>query len=242
LLCLILFATIFSYNGFAQSDFSNLKSHNFYFLQDFDTGEILLERNADVRLAPSSMTKIMTAYVVIDQIKQGKISLDSKCLIGKDAFRKRGSSMFLNYGDIVSIDQLLQGLLAVSGNDASIALAESTAGGVDKFVALMNFKAHELGLKNSHFKNPHGLNEDGHYMSIRDLAIVLAHFYKDFPEFEPYLSIQEFTYADVTQRNSNPLIKMHYDGLVGGKTGYTNDGGYGVVGIKQIHHQNAQGL
>ncbi len=230
LLFLIAFVALFSSKSFANDDFSALKQHNFYFLMDYDTKEVLLQKNPDTRLAPSSMTKIMTAYVVIDQIKKGKISLNSECLIGKDAWRKKGSTMFLNYGDVVSVDNLLKGLLAVSGNDAAIALAESTAGGVNNFVALMNFKARELGLTNSHFKNPHGLNEDGHYMSLRDLATLLSRLYYDFPEFEPYLSIQEFTYSDITQRNRNPLFKTNYDGIIGGKTGYTNDGGYGVVG------------
>jgi len=226
------FATLFAIltsESFAQNNYSSIKKHDFYFLMDHDSKEILLSRNADTRLAPSSMTKIMTAYVVFDQIRQGNIGLDNECLIGKDAWRKRGSTMFLNYGDIVSIDNLLKGLLAVSGNDASIALAQSVGGSVENFIALMNFKARELGLKNSNFKNPHGLNEDGHYMSLRDLATLLSRFYQDFPEFEPYLSISEFTYANITQPNSNPLIKTHYEGIVGGKTGYTNDGGFGVV-------------
>ncbi len=217
------------FNCFAKEKYENLQKHEFMFLMDYDTKEILLSKNAKTRVAPSSMTKLMTAYVVLDQIEQGKISLDNKCVIGRDAYKKRGSTMFLNYGDIVSIDDLLKGLLAVSGNDASVALAQAVGGSVDKFVALMNFKAKELGLKNSNFRNPHGLNENGHYMSLEDLGILLSRFYQDFPEFESYLSIEKFTYSNITQPNSNPLIKSHYDGVVGGKTGYTNDGGYGVI-------------
>lgn len=213
----------------SEREFPVLAKADYYFLMDYDTKEILLQKNADTRLAPSSMTKIMTAYVVFDQIKQGRINLDNQCLIGKDAWKKRGSSMFLNYGDVVSIEDLVKGLLAVSGNDAAIALAESTAGGVDKFVALMNLKAKELGLKNSHFANPHGLNEDGHYMSLRDLATVISRIYEDFPQFAQYLSIEEFTYHSIRQENHNPLLVRNYDGVVGGKTGYTGDGRYGVV-------------
>lgn len=224
---ILVISLIFTQENLAQT--IDNEGSQFYFLMDHDTKEVLLSKNADVRMAPSSMTKIMTAYVVFDQIKKGRVGLDNECLIGKDAWKKRGSSMFLNYGDVVTIDNLLKGLLAVSGNDAAIALSQSTAGGVDKFVALMNFKARELGLKNSNFRNPHGLNEDGHYMSIRDLAILLSKIYEDFPEYSSYLSIEKFTFHDVTQPNSNPLIKHHYDGLAGGKTGYTNDGGYGVV-------------
>ncbi len=212
-----------------RAEFPAISSADFYFLMDYDTKEVLLQKNADTRLAPSSMTKIMTAYVVFDQIKQGRVSLDNQCLIGKDAWRKSGSTMFLNYGDVVSIEELIKGLLAVSGNDASIALAESTAGGIDKFVALMNLKAHELGLRNSHFQNPHGLNQEGHYMSLRDLGTVILHIYQDFPQYAQYLSIHEFTYRDIKQYNHNPLFQKNYDGVIGGKTGFTGDGGYGVV-------------
>jgi D-alanyl-D-alanine carboxypeptidase (penicillin-binding protein 5/6) len=205
---------------------------------DIDNKEILLSRNSDERIAPSSMTKLMTAYVVFDQIKKGIVQLDNRCMIGKDAWRKSGSSMFLNYGDVVSIDSLVKGLLAVSGNDASIALAESTAGGLNNFVALMNSKAKELGLKNSHFRNPHGLSEPDHYMSIRDLATLAIRLHQDFPQYSHYFGIPEFTYRNITQRNRNPLIRENYDGIVGGKTGHTNEGGYGVIGIVKRNHRH----
>ncbi len=208
-----------------------LQEAQFYFLLDADTKEVLLAKNPDVRIPPSSMTKVMTAYVVFDQIKKGHINFNNQCMIGKDAWRKSGSSMFLNYGDVVTVDELLQGLLAVSGNDAAIALAETTAGGINNFVALMNQKAKELGLNNSHFKNPHGLYEDGHYMSVRDLATLTARIYDDFPQYSYYLGIQEFTYRNITQHNRNPLIKGKYDGILGGKTGHTDAGGYGVLAV-----------
>lgn len=208
-----------------------LQEAQYYFLFDPDTKEVLLARNPDARIAPSSMTKLMTAYVVFNQVKNGRISFDSQCLIGKDAFKKRGSSMFLNYGDVVTIDELLQGLLAVSGNDAAVALAETTAGGFENFITLMNIEAKKLGMDNSHFRNPHGLAEEGHYMSMRDLATLTAHLYQDFPEYSHYLGIEEFTYNKVTQRSRNPLIKSNYEGTLGGKTGHTDEGGYGVVGV-----------
>lgn len=203
----------------------------FYLLLDSDTGEVLLSKNIDSRIAPSSMTKMMTAYVVFDQIKKGKITLQNQCLVGRDAWRKSGSSMFLNYGDVVTIDQLLQGLLAVSGNDAAVTLAETSAGGMNNFINLMNYTAQEIGLKDSHFKNPHGLHEEGHYMSLRDLAQLTVRIYKDFPQYTHYFAIPEFSYHKVIQRNRHPLIKGEYDGALGGKTGHTNAGGYGVVGI-----------
>jgi D-alanyl-D-alanine carboxypeptidase (penicillin-binding protein 5/6) len=203
----------------------------YYFLMDADTKEILLSKNSDERLPPSSMTKLMTAYVVFDQVKKGNISLDKICLVGKDAWRVSGSSMFLNYGDLVSIDDLVKGLLAVSANDAAVALASSIAGSVKNFADLMNITATRLKMKNSHFKNPHGLYEDGHYASIHDLATLASQFYKDFPEYSHYLEIPEFTYHNITQKNRNPLIRNNYEGIVGGKTGHTNQGGYGVVVI-----------
>src|SRR3989338_1829903 len=152
---LIAIFLFFAREVFAKETTKEFRDAQFYFLIDADNREVLLAKNADVRIAPSSMTKMMTAYVVFDQIKKGKVSFDNQCLIGKDAWRKSGSSMFLNYGDVVSIEDLVKGLLVVSGNDAAIALAESTAGSTDNFVALMNMKAREIGLKNSHFKNPH---------------------------------------------------------------------------------------
>ncbi len=208
----------------------DLQEAQFYFLLDADTKEVLLSKNPDARIPPSSMTKVMTAYVVFDQVKNGRVSLENQCMIGKDAWRKSGSSMFLNYGDIVTIDELMRGLLAVSGNDAAIALAETTAGGINNFVALMNQKAKDLGLTNSHFKNPHGLAEEGHYMSVRDLATLTYRIYQDFPQYSHYLGIQEFTYRNIKQINRNPLIKGNYDGVLGGKTGHTDAGGYGVLG------------
>lgn len=215
----------------------SLREAQFYFLIDADTKEVLLSKNADARIAPSSMTKLMTAYVVFDQVRKGKITFESQCLVGKDAWRKSGSNMFLNYGDVVSIDNLLQGLLAVSGNDAAIALAESTGGGYNNFINLMNEDAQKLGMTNSHFRNPHGLNEDGHYMSLHDLATLAIHINQDFPQYSHYLGIEEFTYRNITQRNRNPLIRENYEGVIGGKTGHTNEGGYGVIGIVKRNHR-----
>lgn len=232
-----IFFLFFATSTNAQEISKVLQDAQFYFLIDADTKEVLLSKNADQRIAPSSMTKLMTAYVVFDQIKKGRISFDNQCLIGKDAWRKSGSSMFLNYGDVVSIEDLVKGLLVVSGNDAAIALSESTAGSTENFVTLMNIKAKELGMKNSHFKNPHGLAEDDHYMSLRDLSTLAIRLYQDFPQYSHYFGISEFTYGKIKQLNRNPLIKGNYDGVVGGKTGHTNEGGYGVIGIVKRDHR-----
>jgi len=231
ILFLILTYLFFSNFSLAQDQYSNLKSSQYYFLIDADNKEILAGKNFDERIAPSSMTKLMTAYVVFDQIKKGNINLRNRCVIGKDAWRKSGSSMFLNYGDVVTIEDLVKGLLATSANDAAIALAETTGTNYNNFIQLMNLKAKELKMNNSHFMNPHGLHEEGHYMSLRDLATLSIRIYNDFPEFADYLKIPEFTYRNITQKNRNPLIKNNYDGTLGGKTGHTNQGGYGLVAM-----------
>ncbi|MFZ9469900.1 MAG: D-alanyl-D-alanine carboxypeptidase family protein [Rickettsiales bacterium] len=218
-------------NSFASVAYQYLENANYYLLMDADTSEILKSRNINERISPSSMTKLMTAYVVFDQVKKGNVKLQNRCLIGKDAWRKSGSSMFLNYGDVVSVDDLLKGLLAVSANDAAIALAQTTANSYEHFINLMNVKAKELNMNNSHFMNPHGLHQEGHYMTLKDLATLIIRLYKDFPQYAQYLSITEFTYRNITQKNRNPLIKNHYDGIVGGKTGHTNQGGYGLVAL-----------
>lgn len=242
---LLLLTCLFSLNNtqlHAKSPEEILSEIDFYFLLDPDNEEILLQKNIDSKLAPSSMTKIMTAYVVFDQIAKGNISFDKQCKIGREAWRKGGSSMFLNYGDVVSIKELLQGLLAVSGNDAAVALANHTSGSVKEFANLMNRIGRKIGLKNSQFKNPHGLNEKGHYMSLRDLAIVATRIYQDYPFYADFLAIEEFTYGNITQRNRHPLIKKHYDGVVGGKTGHTDKGGYGVIGVVKRDHRRLIGV
>ncbi len=236
-ICFLLFLAFLNPSSWASAQNSSTSNEKdvrdlqFYFLIDVDTKEVLLSKNPDVPVPPSSMTKMMTAYVVFDQISKGHLGLENQCLIGKDAWRKSGSSMFLNYGDVVTIDNLVRGLLAVSGNDAAIALAQTSAGGMNNFIYLMNLKAKELGLKNSQFKNPHGLYEPGHYMSVRDLAILASNFLKNFPQYESYLHIRQFTYRNITQSTHHPLLTTNYEGAIGGKTGFTNQGGYGVIGI-----------
>lgn len=209
-----------------------LKEADFYFLIDPDNDDVLLEKNADVKVVPSSMTKLMTAYVIFDQISKGFLRLDQQCIVSKDAYQKQGSTMFLNQGQKVTIDELLTGLLVVSGNDSAVVLAQETAGNIEDFVRLMNAKAKQIGLNHSHFKNPHGLAQDDHYMTMRDLAHLVARIYQDFPDYaHQYLGLAAYTYNDITQKNRNPLIQQQYEGIIGGKTGYTDAGGYGVVNI-----------
>jgi D-alanyl-D-alanine carboxypeptidase (penicillin-binding protein 5/6) len=230
LILLLLFSTEAIAQASDQSQYPELSQANYLLLMDQDTKEVLLERNADAKVAPSSMTKLMTAYVIFDQLEKGTINLNNQCVIGKDAWKKSGSKMFLNYGDVVSIDKLITGLVVVSGNDAAIALAEATSGSVEGFADLMNETANRIDLKHSNFKNPHGLNQSGHYMSLRDLSIVANRIASDFPQYLHYFSETNFTYQNITQHNRNPLIKKGYEGATGMKTGHTNAGGFGMVG------------
>lgn len=239
LILLLIGFFIFSKNALAENLTKLIpESNDYYLLYDPDLDEIIVGKNYDIRIAPSSMTKLMTAYVVFYQLAQGKIDLNNYCLVGKDAWNKYGSTMFLNYGDVVSISDLLKGLLVMSGNDAAIALAQvSTKGGYDSFIKMMNKAAQKLGMKNSNFKNPHGLNEDGHYSSLYDLAILIENIYNQFPQYSHFLELQDFEYNGIKQKNRNPLIKNNYDGILGGKTGYTNDGGYGVAAIVKRNYR-----
>ncbi len=200
-----------------------------YLLFDDNQNQVLLASNANIAMPPSSMTKIMTALVVFEQIKAGKLKFDNQCFIGTDAWKKRGSSMFLNYGDVVTIEDLLKGLLVVSGNDAAIAIAESVGNGYANFIDMMNKQAEKIGLEDTKFANPHGLNQDGHYMSMQDLAKTLSYIYQNFPQYGHYLRLEDFTFRNIRQINRNPLIKENYLGVLGGKTGHTTAGGYGVV-------------
>jgi len=240
---LIFLTIIYSHNARAQ-DYKDLVQKNIfdkekhYLLYDPDLDEVLIANNHHKRIAPSSMTKLMTAYVVFSQLSNNFLELNDYCLIGKDAWNKYGSTMSLGYGDVVKISDLVKGLLVMSGNDASIALAQTTvSGGYDSFIRLMNIKAMELGMHNSSFMNSHGLNEDNHYSTLMDLAILVKSLYEDFPQYSHFLEIKKFEYSGIEQSNRNPLVKNDYDGILGGKTGYTSEGGYGVAAIVKRNHR-----
>lgn len=232
-LALILIGYFFFVNNSLAADDFFLKNSQHYFLIDIDTDEVLIAKNPDQKISPSSMTKLMTAYVVFDQIDKGLVKIDDICLIGRDAWNKSGSTMFLSYGDIVSIEDLLKGLLVMSGNDSAIALAQATVlGGYDEFIKKMNFQAAKIGMNNSYFINPHGLHEDGHYSSLRDMAKLITRIYQEFPQYSHFLEIEEYRYNNYKQNSRNPLVKNRYEAtVIGGKTGYTMVGGYGAASL-----------
>ena len=194
---------------------------------DFETWQLLYAVRPDQRMSPSSMTKIMTAYVVFDELKANPdFTLERRLRISENAFDLIGSRMWLGLDTTVSVDRLLNGLIVQSGNDAAVALAEGVSGSVEAFVARMNAKAAELGMSDTAFTNPSGLSGEGHYSTARDIALLSRALVTNHPEFYNYFSRREYTYAGIRQVNRNLLLGSGL-GVDGIKTGYTAAGGYG---------------
>jgi D-alanyl-D-alanine carboxypeptidase (penicillin-binding protein 5/6) len=198
------------------------------FITDFNTGAVLLDKLSDVEMPPSSMTKLMTAYIVYSKLKAGTLRLDQTLPVSERAWRTQGSKMFVELGAQIPVEQLIRGMIIQSGNDACIVLAEGIAGSEEKFVDMMNAEAKVLGLTQSEFRNCTGWPDPAHHMSCRDIAALASRIIKDFPEYYHYDSEKTFTYHGIVQYNRNPLVQRGLaDGL---KTGHTEAGGYGVVG------------
>ncbi|MBC8655647.1 D-alanyl-D-alanine carboxypeptidase [Vibrio parahaemolyticus] len=203
-----------------------------YVLMDYHTGKVLVERDADKRLNPASLTKLMTAYVAGQEVNAGNISLDDQVVISRNAWAKNfpdSSKMFIEVNTSVSLSDLYRGLVVQSGNDASVAIAEHVAGSEAGFVSLMNSWASQLGLTNSSFTNPHGLDSDGLYSTPYDIAKLGQAIIRDLPDIYPMYSETSFTYNGITQYNRNGLLRdrsMNVDGM---KTGYTSGAGYSLA-------------
>lgn len=196
-----------------------------YILQDFHTGKILAESNADTHLAPASLTKIMSVYVVFKEISNGHLQLDDFVTISQKARNAEGSRMFVEINERVKVEDLLKGVIIQSGNDASIALAEHIAGDEGTFAEMMNQQAARLGMVNSHFMNADGLPIENHYTTARDLAILTRALIKEFPDYYRWFSQKEFTFNKIKQHNRNQLL-WRDESVDGVKTGFTNDAGY----------------
>jgi D-alanyl-D-alanine carboxypeptidase (penicillin-binding protein 5/6) len=197
------------------------------YIQDFDTGATLLEKLADDEMPPSSMTKLMTMYLVYDQLKQGKLKLEDELPVTEKAWRMQGSKMFVQIGASVKVEDLIRGMVVQSGNDATIVLAEAIGGSEEQFAEKMNAKAKELGLTHSVFKNCTGWPDPDQHMSVRDIAMLSGRIIRDFPDYYHYDSEKSFRYNGIDQGNRNPMVqKGTADGL---KTGHTEAGGYGLV-------------
>lgn len=199
-----------------------------FILQDFYSGRILAEKDADLKSAPASLTKIMAVYVAFRELNAGHLTLDEVTTISKNAWQTTGSKMFVEVGKQVSVNDLLHGIIIQSGNDASVALAEHIAGSESTFADMMNQHAKRLGMQNTHFTNSMGLPADDHYTTARDLAILTRALIKEFPQYYAWFKVKEFAYNNITQANRNKLL--YRDASVDGvKTGYTEDAGYCLV-------------
>lgn len=197
-------------------------------VMDFNTGMVLLEKNADERMAPSSMTKMMTAYLLEEKIENGEISNDSEFLVSEKAWRTQGSKMFVQVGDKVKVADLHKGIAIQSGNDASIVVAEGLVGSEEAFATEMNLMAKKLGMNSTNFKNASGLPEEGHASTARDLAKLAIAMIKNHEKFYSINKQLDFTYNGIKQGNRNPLLYSNI-GCDGIKTGHTDAGGYGVA-------------
>jgi D-alanyl-D-alanine carboxypeptidase (penicillin-binding protein 5/6) len=201
-------------------------------LLEVSTGKILYEKNADSKLAPASMTKIMSMLLIMEAVDDGKISMDDEVIISENAASMGGSQIFLQAGEKYKVEELLKGIAVASGNDAVVAMAEKVGGSVDGFVEMMNKRAEELGLTNTHFDNPHGLDSETHYTTARDMSVMARELLK-------HEKILEFTsiYEDYLKKNdgssiwlvnTNRLVRF-YEGVDGLKTGYTTNAGYCIT-------------
>ena len=201
---------------------------NAWLLIDHRTGQTLVSHNADERIEPASLTKLMTAYLSFQAVKAGTIALDDEVQVSEKAWRMTGSRMFIEPNRPVTVEQLLHGMIIQSGNDACVALAERVAGSEEAFVHMMNREAERLGMTNTSFANSHGLPDPKLYTTANDLALLASALIRDFPEFYRLYSMREYTYNDITQPNRNRLLWL--DSTVDGmKTGYTRAAGYCLV-------------
>ena len=195
---------------------------------EVETGAVLLDKGADERIPPASMSKIMTAYIVFGMLKEGRAALTDQLPVSERAWRLQGSKMFVPIGGSISIDDLLKGVIIQSGNDACLVLAEGLAGSEEAFVELMNQKAKEIGLKDSHFADVSGLPSSDHWMTARDLATLAIRTIKDFPEYYHYYSEIDYEFNNIKQGNRNPLLYKNA-GADGLKTGHTEEAGFSLT-------------
>ena len=194
---------------------------------DFNTGAVLLDKEGTGPMTPSSMTKLMTAYIVYSSLKSGKLKLDQEFPVSQRAYKMGGSRMFVQIGTMVKVEDLIRGMIVQSGNDACVVLAEGIAGSEEGFADLMNKRAQELELEASTFRNSTGWPHPEHRMSARDIVELARRIILDFPEFYKYDSEKTFKYNNIDQPNRNTLVQKGLaDGL---KTGHTDEGGYGMV-------------
>ena len=220
--------SLFSLSALAQTVPPPALAAKAWALVDHATAQVLAETDADARIEPASLTKLMTAYITFSKLKEGTLKPDQVVPVSTKAWRMEGSRMFIEPNKPVSVDELIRGVIVQSGNDACVALAETIAGSEEAFAALMNREAQRLGMTNTHFTNATGLPDPQLYTSARDLALLASAIIRDFPEYYSLYSLKEFTYNGIKQPNRNRLLYMDpsVDGM---KTGHTSSAGYCLV-------------
>ena len=226
------FVSLFSFAALAQSVPPPALAANAWVLVDHATGQVLAGKDADARIEPASLTKLMTAYVTFSALKAGTLSPDQQVPVSERAWRMEGSRMFIEPNKPVTVEQLIHGVIVQSGNDACVALAETIAGSEEAFVALMNREAQRLGMTNTNFSNSTGLPDPQLYTTGNDLARLATAIIRDFPEYYSLYSLKEYTYNEIKQPNRNRLLYMDptVDGM---KTGHTSSAGYCLVSTAQ---------
>src|SRR6202789_947416 len=199
-----------------------------YIVVDYRTDKILAAKDAVARMEPASLTKLMTAYIVFQELAAGKLKLDEQVMVSEHAWRSEGSRSFIELGKPVSVQDLILGMIVQSGNDATIALAERIAGTEETFAQLMNSNAKRLGMTGTHFENSSGLPSPDHYTTARDMSLLAIALIRDFPQYYKYFSVREFEYNGIKQQNRNGLLgrDSSIDGL---KTGHTDSAGFCLV-------------
>lgn len=198
------------------------------YIVDFQTGSVLYDKMGEERLAPASMSKLMTVYMLFDALKRGDVKLTDTFHVSKKAWAMQGSKMFVDIDSDVKVEDLLRGILIQSGNDACIVVAEALGGSEEAFADMMTARAREIGLTHSTFKNASGWPDPDHLMSVRDLAMLAQIMIEQFPEYYPIFSQTEYTYNGIRQHSRNPLLN-HDLGVDGLKTGHTDTAGYGLT-------------
>src|ERR1700733_3233429 len=199
-----------------------------YILTDYVSGQVLAQRNADARMEPASLTKLMTCYVVFHALKTCTLKLDDQVTISEHAWKAEGSRTFVQVGSKIPAEVLIKGMIVQSGNDATIALAERVGGTQRAFVQLLNEYARHLGMANTHFDDSSGLPSPTHYTTARDMSLLASALLRDFPEYYPWFSLREFVWNNIKQENRNGLLERDpsVDGM---KTGHTDSAGFCLV-------------
>jgi D-alanyl-D-alanine carboxypeptidase (penicillin-binding protein 5/6) len=222
----------------AQSTIDTPASHAI--LMDYETGSVLFDKKADERMVPASMTKMMTSYIVFEKLKKGELTMDSTFTVSESAWGKGTSEESMMYADLGSelrIEDLLRGIIILSGNDACIVIAEGISGSEAGFAELMNEKAKELGMTGTHFANSHGLEDPNHWSTAHDMAILARALIRDFPEYYPIYAEKEFTWNKIKQENRNPLLFTMPGSADGLKTGHLAVSGYALTASAVVNGQ-----